>query len=93
VLRLRSVRRTPRQLVTALLRWRTRRGLESHVALVEQKDQLNVWTLCNDYGDADYDAMDDDANRNAAFSRAFEEAALGGRKAWLEIGCGAHPAH
>ena len=83
------LRSTPRRLVAGLLRWRARRGLESICALAVQKDRLNVWTLCNDYCDDDYDAMDDDANRNAAYQRAFDAAAQSGCTEFLEIGCGA----
>jgi len=83
-------RRAPpsRHLVAKLLEWRDRRGLITHCALPEQKERPDVWTLCEDYGDDDYDAMDEDEDRNAAYSRAFA-AVSPTHKRWLEIGCGA----
>lgn len=78
----------PRRLVTQLLDRRRSLSLPSHSAPLAQSESLDVWTLCDDYGEQDYESMDDDVHRNAAYTRAF--AAVSPRRdRWLEIGCGA----
>jgi hypothetical protein len=77
-----------RALVSEVVRHRERRGMVSHFALREQSTSLNVWTLCDDYGEEDYEAMDDDVHRNAAYTRAFASISPCATR-WLEIGCGA----
>jgi hypothetical protein len=84
-----------RRLVIELLNRRHSLALPSHSAPLalqpaseSSQPPLNVWTLCNDYGEQDYASMDDDVHRNAAYMRAF--AAVSPRHTrWLEIGCGA----
>jgi hypothetical protein len=78
----------PAKLVSKLLRLRERKGLDSFVAPEEQPEQTDVWGLCSEYVATDFDAMDDDVNRNAAYTRAFA-AVPHGQTDWLEIGCGA----
>ena len=58
-------------LVRTLIIHRETRDLDCCVAPVEQPAQTDVWGLCSEYVEQDFDAMDDDHNRNAAYARAF----------------------
>ena len=86
----------PRRLVAALLEHRRSLALPSHSAPLalqpsaasSASQPIDVWTLCDDYGEEDYDSMDNDVHRNAAYTRAFT-AVSPRRTRWLEIGCGA----
>ena len=79
---------TPATLVSRLVRRREHLRLDTIVAPTDQPAEPDVWGLCDEYEPTDFEAMDDDHNRNAAYARAF--AAVAPRRTrWLEIGCGA----
>ena len=76
------------ELVRKLLEHREALRLYSTVAPEVQPPETSVWGLCEEYDEDHFDAMDEDFNRNAAYTRAF--AAVPARMTkWLEVGCGA----
>mgnify|MGYP004221363431 CR=1 FL=1 len=78
----------PADLVRKLLQRREALRLYSTVAPEEQPPETSVWGLCEEYDSDHFDAMDEDFNRNSAYTRAF--AAVPATKTkWLEVGCGA----
>lgn len=78
----------PAELLRHLLSHREKHRLNVLVAPEEQPEPTDVWGLCKDYEEEDFDAMDDDVSRNAAYVRAFQ-AVPSSQSRWLEIGCGA----
>ena len=78
----------PVDLVRKLLQHREAMRLYSTVAPEEQPPETSVWGLCEEYDEDHFDAMDEDFNRNSAYTRAF--AAVPSTKTkWVEVGCGA----
>ena len=78
----------PADLVAELVSRRARLPVDCLVAPEEQPAAADVWELCQGYCDDEFEEMDDDFNRNAAYVRAFE-AVPTNQTRWLEIGCGA----
>ena len=78
----------PVDLVRKLLQHREALRLYSTVAPEEQPPETSVWGLCEESDEDHFDAMDEDFNRNSAYTRAF--AAVPATKTkWVEVGCGA----
>ena len=78
----------PAEHVRKLVRHREAQCLSIVVAPDEQPPSSDVWEMCQQYVEDDFDSMDDDFNRNAAYVRAFA-AVPSALTRWLEIGCGA----
>ena len=79
----------PTAQVRDLQRHREASSLSIVIAPEDQPPASDVWAMCDEgYADDDFDSMDDDFNRNAAYVRAFAAVPVGLTR-WVEIGCGA----